>query len=126
MTEGMIIVPASMNTLGAVAAGLSDNLMTRAAQVTLKERRRLIIVPREMPFGHIDLQNMLRISEAGGIVCPANPGFYLLPQKIGDLIDFVVAKLLDLVHVPHQLNNRWEGAPPALDDAKSRDSATDP
>ena len=125
LTEAMIIVPASMNTLGAVAGGLSDNLITRAAQVTLKERRRFVIVPREMPFGHIDLPNMLRISEAGGIICPANPGFYLLPERIDDLVDFVVAKLLDLVQVPHQLNNRWQGSPPAPGNAQSPGPATD-
>ena len=106
-TEGMIICPCSSNTLAQVAAGLGDNLITRAAQVTLKERRRLVIVPREMPMSHLELENCLRLSSAGALICPAAPGFYMLPQTIGDLVDFVVGKLLDLVNVPHTLNTRW-------------------
>ncbi len=108
-TDGMIICPCSSNTLAAVAAGLAENLLNRAASVTLKERRRLILVPREMPASHIDLQNSLRLSEAGAIICPAAPGFYMLPQTIDDLVDFVVGKLLDLVDVEHALNTRWTG-----------------
>jgi 4-hydroxy-3-polyprenylbenzoate decarboxylase len=106
-THGMIICPCSSNTLGAVAAGLGDNVLNRAAAVTLKEARRLIVVPREMPASRIDLQNALRLSEAGAIICPAAPGFYMLPKTIDDLVDFVVGKLLDLMDVPHQLNTRW-------------------
>lgn len=107
-TAGMVICPCSSNTLAAVAAGLSGNLLNRAAQVTLKERRRLVLVYREMPMSLIDLQNAQRLTEAGAIFCPASPGFYMLPQGIGDLVDFVVGKVLDLLEVPHQLNTRWE------------------
>lgn len=112
LTHGMAICPCSSNTLGAVAAGLADNLITRAALVTLKEARRLIIVPREMPVSQIELANMLRLSQAGAIICPAAPAFYLLPQTIADLVDFVVGKVLDLLDVPHKLKTRWTGAPP--------------
>ena len=107
-TDGMIICPCSSNTLGAIANGLGGNLIHRAAAVTLKEARRLIVVPREMPMNRIDLLNALRLSEAGAIVCPAAPGFYMMPRTIGDLVDFVVGKLLDLVDVQHDLNTRWE------------------
>jgi len=106
-TDGMIVCPCSGNTLAAIAAGLSNNLLDRAAAVTLKEGRRLVLVPREMPMSRIELQNALRLSEAGAMICPASPGFYMLPTTIDDLIDFVVGKLLDLVDVPHRLNTRW-------------------
>jgi 4-hydroxy-3-polyprenylbenzoate decarboxylase len=106
-TDAMIVCPCSSNTLAAMAAGLADNLLDRAAAVTLKEMRRLIVVPREMPMSRIDLQNSLRLSESGAVICPASPGFYMLPQTVSDLVDFVVGKLLDLVDVPHQLNTRW-------------------
>lgn len=106
-TDGMIVCPCSTNTLGAIAAGIGDNLLNRAAAVTLKERRRLILVLREMPLSMIDLENSARIARAGGIICPASPGFYMMPQTIDDLVDFVVGKLLDLVEVPHSLNTRW-------------------
>ena len=106
-TDGMIVCPCSSNSLGAIASGIGDNVLSRAAAVTLKEARRLIIVPREMPAGRIDLLNFLRLSEAGAIICPASPGFYMLPKSINDLVDFVVGKLLDLVDVPHRLNTRW-------------------
>jgi 4-hydroxy-3-polyprenylbenzoate decarboxylase len=106
-TDGMIVCPCSGNTLAAIAAGLAGNLLDRAAAVTLKEGRRLILVPREMPMSRIELQNALRLSEAGAIICPASPGFYMLPTTIEDLVDFVVGKLLDLLDVVHQLNTRW-------------------
>ncbi len=109
LTDGMIICPCSSHTLGEIASGIGDSLIGRAAAVTLKECRRLILVPREMPTSQIDLRNMLRLSEAGAIICPGNPGFYMHPQRIEDLVDFVVGKLLDLVDVPHQLNTRWTG-----------------
>lgn len=108
-TDGMIICPCSSNTLAAVAAGLADNLLDRAAAVTLKEGRRLVVVPREMPTSRIDLLNMLRLQEAGAIICPAAPGFYMLPKTVSDLVDFVVGKLLDLVGVEHGLVTRWQG-----------------
>jgi len=106
-TAGMIVCPCSSNTLAGIAAGLADNLLTRAAAVTLKERRRLILVTREMPMGHLDIANCLRLSEAGAIICPASSGFYMLPKTVGDLVDFVVGRLLDLMDVPHQLDTRW-------------------
>lgn len=106
-TDGMIICPCSSNTLGAVAAGLSENVLTRAAQVTLKEQRRLVLAVREMPMGRIDLENALRLSQAGAVICPASPGFYMLPKTLDDIVDFVVGKLMDLVDVPHNLNTRW-------------------
>lgn len=107
-TDGMVICPCSSNTLASVAAGLAGNLLDRAAAVTLKENRRLVMVPREMPMGRIDLLNALRLHEAGAIICPASPGFYMQPSHIDDLVDFVVGKLLDLVQVPHSLHTRWE------------------
>ena len=106
-TDGMIVCPCSSKTLGSIAAGVGDSLLDRAAAVTLKERRRLILVYREMPMSHIDLLNAIRLSEAGAIICPASPGFYMLPKTVDDLVDFVVGKLLDLVGVAHMLRTRW-------------------
>src|SRR5688572_28000368 len=103
----MIIVPCSSNTIGKVAAGITDNLVQRAAAVTLKERRKLILAYRESPMSHIDILNMQRLSEAGAIIAPLNPGFYLHPKSIDDLVDFMAGRLLDLVGVPHDLNTRW-------------------
>ena len=111
-TRGMIVCPASSNTVAAIASGLADNLITRSAAVTLKEARRLIVVPREMPWSQVEISNALRISQAGGIVCPASPGFYMRPQSIDDLVDFVVGRLLDLMGLEHRLNTRW-GEPTA-------------
>ena len=91
----------------AVVALRLRNLITRAALVTLKEARRLVVVPREMPLGQIEIKNMLRISQAGGIVCPACPGFYMQPSTVDELVDFVVGRVLDLIQLPHQLNTRW-------------------
>lgn len=108
LTDGMVVVPASGNTIGTIASGLGDNLIARAAAVALKERRRFIVVPREMPLGHVELANLLRLSTAGAIVCPACPGFYLRPKSIDDLVDFVVGRVMDLLHVKHQLNVRWD------------------
>jgi 4-hydroxy-3-polyprenylbenzoate decarboxylase len=107
MTDGMVICPCSSNTLGGVAAGLGDNLLWRAAQVTLKQARRLVLVHRELPLSGIDLRNMLRLQRAGAIICPAAPGFYMAPQTIADLVDFLVGRVLDLLAVPHELNVRW-------------------
>jgi len=108
LTDAMIICPCSNNTLGEVAAGLGSNLVSRAAAVHLKEARKLILLTREMPTSPIDLENMLRISRAGGIICPASPGFYLRPNTIEELVDFVVGKLCDLVGVTHDLDTRWD------------------
>lgn len=108
VTRGMVICPCSSNSLAAVATGSSNNLMHRAAQVVLKERRRLILLHREMPLSLVDIRNMQAATEAGAIIAPANPGFYLMPQSIDDLVDFVVARLLDLLEVEHQLGQRWK------------------
>ncbi|GMU23532.1 MAG: flavin prenyltransferase UbiX [Phycisphaerae bacterium] len=107
LTDGMVVCPCTSNTLGAIASGLGDNLIARGAQVTLKEARRLILVHREMPLSAIDLENMLRVQRAGGIICPAAPGFYMHPKSISDLVDFVVGKVLDLLSIPHDLTTRW-------------------
>lgn len=106
--QGMLVVPCSSNTLGAIAAGISDNLLQRAAAVTLKERRRLVLAYRESPASHIDILNMHRLSEAGAIIAPASPGFYLNPTSLEDIVDFMAGKLLDLVGVPHSLETRWD------------------
>lgn len=110
LTHGMVICPCSSHTLAAVAAGTGDNLITRAAAVTLKEARRLIVVPREAPVSQIELENMLRISRAGGIICPASPGFYLRPKTLDDLADFVAGRVLDLLGISHTLPIRWRAA----------------
>ncbi len=106
--DGMVIVPCSSNTLAEVAHGLGDNLISRAAAVTLKERRKLILVHREMPLSPIDVNNYKLLTDAGAIVAPANPGFYLNPTTVGEIVDFVAAKLLDLLSVPHQIGARWD------------------
>ena len=106
---GMIVCPCSSNTLGAIASGSAQNLVHRAAHVTLKERRRLVLVHREMPLSLIDIRNMQAVTEAGAIVAPANPGFYKLPQTVTEVADFVVGRCLDLLDVPHDLDVRWSG-----------------
>lgn len=106
--DGMVIVPCSSNTLAEVAHGLGGNLIARAAAVTLKERRKLILVHREMPLSPIDVNNYQALSQAGVILAPANPGFYLNPTTIGEVVDFVAGKLLDLVGVRHALDTRWD------------------
>lgn len=105
--DGMVVVPCSANTLGAIAAGLGDNLVRRAAAVALKERRRLVLGYREMPASHVDVCNMQRLSEAGAVIAPLAPGFYLGPKSIEDLVDFMAARLLDLLGVEHKLGQRW-------------------
>jgi 4-hydroxy-3-polyprenylbenzoate decarboxylase len=105
--DGMVIVPCSSNTLAEVAHGIGDNLIARAAAVTLKERRKLILVHREMPLSPIDVNNYKTLSDAGVILCPANPGFYLNPTTVSEVVDFVAGKLLDLVGVSHAMNTRW-------------------
>lgn len=105
--DGMIVVPASSNALASIANGLGSNLLYRAAAVTLKERRRFVVVHREMPLTLIDIENMRRLALAGAVLAPANPGWYLQPRTTQDLADFVVARLLDLLDVPHQVGARW-------------------
>jgi 4-hydroxy-3-polyprenylbenzoate decarboxylase len=106
--QGMAIVPCSSNTLAEVAHGLGDNLISRAAAVTLKERRRLILAHREMPLSPIDINNYKILGDAGAIVAPTNPGFYLNPDSVGEIVDFVAGKLMDLLGVPHALDTRWD------------------
>jgi 4-hydroxy-3-polyprenylbenzoate decarboxylase len=106
--DGMVICPCSSNTLGQVANGLGDNLISRAAAVTLKERRMLILVHREMPLSPIDVNNYKILSDAGVILASANPGFYLNPTSIDQLFDFVAGKVMDLLGVEHPLQTRWE------------------
>ncbi|MGE0144901.1 MAG: UbiX family flavin prenyltransferase [Planctomycetota bacterium] len=106
--DGMVICPCSMGTLARVAHGLSTNLIERAADVALKERRRLIVVPRETPLSLVHLRNMTALAEAGGIVLPAMPGFYHRPRTVADMVDFVVARILDHLGVKCELVPRWE------------------
>jgi flavin prenyltransferase len=105
--DGMIVIPCSSAALGYIATGSGTNLLCRAAMVTLKERRRLILVHRETPLSLIDIRNMETLTLAGAIVAPANPGWYLHPQRLEDLVDFVVGKCLDLLEVEHDLKTRW-------------------
>ena len=109
LTAGMIVCPCSMGTLSAIAVGASRSLIERAADVTLKERRKLILVPRETPLSAIHLGNMLRLSRAGAVIMPAAPGFYHRPKEIAQLVDFMVARMLDQLGVEHSLVKRWEG-----------------
>jgi 4-hydroxy-3-polyprenylbenzoate decarboxylase len=106
--DGMVVMPCSSTSLGAIATGSGSNLLTRAAMVTLKERRPLIICHRETPLNLIDIENMRTLTLAGAIVCPTNPGFYLNPRRVEDIIDFMVGKVLDLLRVEHALKTRWE------------------
>jgi polyprenyl P-hydroxybenzoate/phenylacrylic acid decarboxylase-like protein len=106
--DGMVIVPCSSNTLAEVAHGLGDNLISRAAAVALKERRRLILAHREMALSPIDVNNYKALSDAGAILAPTNPGFYLNPTTVGEVVDFVAGKLLDLIGVPHAFDTRWD------------------
>ena len=106
--NGMVIVPCSSNTLAEVAHGLGGNLISRAAAVTLKERRKLVLAHREMPLSPVDVNNYKALSDAGVILAPTNPGFYLNPTTVGEVVDFVAGKLLDLVGVPHTFDTRWD------------------
>jgi 4-hydroxy-3-polyprenylbenzoate decarboxylase len=105
--QGMVIVPCSMGTMAAIAAGTSRSLVERAADVTLKERRPLLVVPRETPFSRIHLENMLRITDAGAVVLPAAPGFYHQPERIDQLVDFIVQRMLDQLQVDVDIAPRW-------------------
>ncbi len=105
--DAMVVCPCTMGTLASIAAGLSKNLIERAADVMLKERRPLVLVARETPLSSIHLQNMLRLSDAGAIILPANPGFYHRPDSVNGLVDFVVARVLDQLRIEHTLVPRW-------------------
>lgn len=107
LTAGMAICPCSMGTLAAVAHGISENLIHRAADVHLKERRKLILVPRETPLGLVQLRNMVAVAEAGAVVLPAMPAFYTQPRTLDDLVNFVVARICDQLGVEHRLLERW-------------------
>ena len=118
MQAGMIIVPCSMGTLGAISSGAGTNLIHRAADVTLKEGRRLVIVPRESPYNEIHLENMLRLSRAGARILPASPAFYHRPQNITEMVDHLVFRILDQFGVPHSQATRWTGSStPAAEEA---------
>lgn len=106
---GMIIVPCSMGTLGAIASGAGTNLIHRAADVTLKEGRKLVVVPRETPYNAIHLENMLKLARAGANILPASPGFYHRPQTIETLVDHLVFRILDQFGIPHSTATRWKG-----------------
>lgn len=105
--DGMVVLPCSSTSLGAMATGAGSNLLTRAAMVTLKERRPLIVCHRETPLNLIDIESMRTLTLAGAIICPTNPGFYLNPRTIDEIIDFMVGKVLDLLKVEHDLKTRW-------------------
>jgi 4-hydroxy-3-polyprenylbenzoate decarboxylase len=113
-TSGMVVIPCSMGTLARIAAGVSSTLVERAADVTMKERRPLVLVPRESPLNEVHLENMLRLRRAGVDILPAAPGFYHRPRSIDDLVDFVVARVLDRLGVENQLFRRWTGDAPEL------------
>ena len=110
LTGGMVVCPCSMGTLAAISVGTSRSLVERAADVTLKERRPLVLVPRETPLSAIHLENMLRVTRAGAVVLPAAPGFYHRPASVAALVDFVVARVLDHLGVSHALGRRWGGS----------------
>jgi len=110
--DAMAICPCTMGAIGAIAAGLADNLIERAADVMLKERRPLVLVPRETPLSAIHLDNLSRLARAGAVILPPSPGFYDRPRAVADLVDFVVARVLDQLGVPHTLGPRWGESKP--------------
>lgn len=105
--DALIVIPCSLKTLGEISNGVGDNLINRAAEVVLKERKKLILVVRDTPYSFITIKNMEKITLAGGIILPASPGFYGKPKKVEDLIDFIIARVLDQVGVKHRLAKRW-------------------
>jgi 4-hydroxy-3-polyprenylbenzoate decarboxylase len=108
-TAGMVVCPCSMGTVAAIAAGASRSLVERAADVTLKERRRLILVPRETPLSLIHLRNLVTVTEAGAVVIPAAPGFYHRPTQVAELVDFIVQRVLDQLELKIEIARRWQG-----------------
>ena len=121
--DGMVVLPCSANTLGRIASGMTENLIQRAAACTLKERRRLVLCHRETPLSLIEIENMATVTRAGGIIAPLNPGFYLSPSGISDLVDYMAARILDLLGVEHGLDSNWgdhleavEGGDPSFGD----------
>jgi 4-hydroxy-3-polyprenylbenzoate decarboxylase len=112
--DGMVVVPCSSNTMGGIASGITQSLVQRAAMVCLKERRPLVLAHRESPLSRVDLENMLRLTDAGAVIAPLSPGFYMLPERVEDLVDFMAGKLLDILKIDHELKIRWKSA--AVDD----------
>lgn len=106
-SDAMVVCPCTMGTLASIAHGLSDNLIERAADVSLKEGKKLVLVPRETPFSAIHLENMLKLARLGAVILPPSPGFYTHPQTVADMVDFVVARVLDQLGVAHRLHARW-------------------
>jgi len=112
-SDGMIVAPCSMKTLAAIAHGLSDNLITRSADVVLKERRRLVLMVRETPFNLAHLRNMTAVTEMGGVIFPPLPGFYHRPASIEEMVDHTLGRVLDLLSLQHTLTPRWQGMKPS-------------
>ncbi|MFC4313060.1 flavin prenyltransferase UbiX [Steroidobacter flavus] len=119
--RAMVVCPCSMGTLSSIAVGSSHNLITRAADVVIKERRQLILVPRETPFSLIHLRNMTTLAELGAVILPANPGFYHRPQRVEQIVDFIVARILDQLDIAHDLTVRWGAPPQTADESNSED-----
>ena len=116
-----VVCPASGTTIGKLAGGITDNLITRAAMVALKERRKLIVVPRESPYATVQLENMTKLSSYGVVILPANPGFYNSPNSIEDLVDFVVSRILDQMGIDNDVSSRWEGDEVVFDESVGTD-----
>lgn len=114
LVEGMIVIPCSMTTVAAIAMGLGDNALRRAADVSLKERRPLILVPREAPFSTLHLENLLKLSKLGATILPPVPAWYTVPQTLEDVENFIVGKVLDSLHIENTLYKRWEGSQKVL------------